>query len=93
MLNLMNIKKILLQWPRYFWIKIFRKQNEKQSNCAATPNEQLPDEFHITIIGKVKKHEMHTSFMRKIWSTGLLHMQLKSKYRKGIRLLLKFIDV
>ena len=89
----MDIKKILLQWSRHFLTKIFWKRNESQSNCAAPPNEQSADELHRTIVWKVKKREVYSSFMGKILSTGLLDMQLKSKYSKVIRFLSKVFDV
>ena len=44
-------------------------------------------------IKKFKRRKVHSSFKDNIWDVYLAHMQLKSRYKKGIKYLLCIIDV
>ena len=56
-------------------------------------NEQLADELHKSIIRKTKKRKAYSAFKDNIWDADLADMQLLSKYNKGIRFLLRVIDI
>ena len=56
-------------------------------------NEQLPKELHKPIIRKVKKRKVYSEYKDNIWGANLADMQLISKFNKGFRFLLCFIDV
>ena len=61
----------------------------KRVNAKITPqNEQLGEELHKPIIRKFKKRKVYSPFKDNIWGVDLAHMQLLSKYNKGIRFLL-----
>ena len=55
-------------------------------------NQELANKLHKTIITKVKKRKVYSSFKDNIWGAGLADMQLISKDKKGIRYLLCAID-
>ena len=55
--------------------------------------QQLPEELHKPIIRKFNKRKVHSPFIGKIWGADLAHMQLISKFNKGIRFLLCVIDI
>ena len=66
----------------------------KRVNTKITPqNEQLAEELHKPIIRKFKKRKGYSAFKDNIWGADLLDMQLLSKYNKGIRFLLRVIDI
>ena len=56
-------------------------------------NQQLAKELHKQIIRKFKKRKLYSSFKDNIWVVDLADMQLISKYSKGIRYLLRAIDL
>ena len=64
-------------------IKIFQKVS----------NEELAEELHKPIIKKFKLRKVHSPFIDNIWGYDLADMQLMSKFNKGIRFLLCFIDI
>ena len=55
--------------------------------------QQLADKLHKPIIRKLKRRMVYSSFKDNIWGADLSDMQLMSKYSKGIRFLLCFIDL
>ena len=56
-------------------------------------NKQLANELHKPIIRKFEKRKVYSAFKDNIWDADLSHMQLLSKYNKGIRFLLCVIDI
>ena len=56
-------------------------------------NEQLAEELHKPIIRKFEKRRVYSTFKDNIWDVDLADMQLLSKYNKGIRFLLRVIDI
>ena len=56
-------------------------------------NEQLANELHEPIIRKFKKRKVYSSFKDNIWGVDLANIQLMSKYNKGIKYLLRAIDL
>ena len=54
---------------------------------------QLADELHKSIIKKILKSKVHSSFRDNIWGVDLADMQLLSKFNKGFRFLLCVIDI
>ena len=51
-------------------------------------NEQLAEEIHKSIIRKLEKRKVYSSFRDNIWGADLPDMQLISKFNKGFRFLL-----
>ena len=51
------------------------------------------DEFHKSIIRKLKRRRVHSSFKNNIWGVDVADMQLLSKCKKGIRYLFCVIDL
>ena len=56
-------------------------------------NIQLAGELHKTIIRKLKKTKVYSSFRDNIWGADLADMQLISKSNKRFRFLLCVIDI
>ena len=54
---------------------------------------QIADEFHKSIIRKLKRRRVHSSFKNNIWGVDVADMQLLSKCKKGIRYLFCVIDL
>ena len=66
----------------------------KHVNTKLIPqNEQLAEELHKPIVKKLKKRKVYSAFKDNIWGVDLADMQLLSKYNKGIRFLLRVIDI
>ena len=58
------------------------------------PNEKLAKESHKAINNwKFKERKSHSSFKDNIWDADLDDMLLLSKLNKGIRFLLRVIDM
>ena len=77
-----------------FFDKISKGSGAKHVNTKLTPqNQQLAEELHKSIIKKIEKRKVHAAFKDNIWGADLVDMQLLSKYNKGIRFLLCFIDI
>ena len=55
-------------------------------------NNQI-EQLHKPIIKKFKKRKIYSSFKDNIWGADLAHMQLISRFNKGIGLLLCVIDI
>ena len=69
---------------------------DKKSSGGGITNEsnyQLADELHKTIIRKLKRRKVYSSFRDNIWGVDLADMQPLSKYNKGIKYLLCTIDL
>ena len=97
----MDIKDVLPQWFRNVLIKNFCKtctvrdlsyagSGIKNKNIS---NKESAEELHKPIIRKLKKRKLHSPFIDNIWGADLADMQLISKFNKGIRFLLCFIDI
>ena len=56
-------------------------------------NEQLDEELHKSVLKKILKRRNCSSFKNNIWDADLADMQLISKRDKGIRFLLRVIDI
>ena len=56
-------------------------------------NKELAEELHKPIIRKFEKQKVYSPFIDNIWVTNLTDMQVISKFNKGIRFLLCFIDI
>ena len=63
------------------------------ANKSIPQNEQLAEELHKPIIRKFKRREVYSAFKENIWVADLADMQLISKFNKGFRFLLCFIDI
>ena len=72
--------------------KFFDKKSSG-SGIANEPNYQLANELHKPIIRKFKKRKVYSSFRDNIWGVDLADMQSLSKYNKGIKYLLRAIDL
>ena len=73
--------------------KFFAKKSKGISfKGSGLKNQQLADELHKPIIKKFKKRKVYSSFKDNIRGPDLPHMQLISKYNKGIKYLLCVID-
>ena len=57
------------------------------------PNEELAKEWHKPIIESIKKRKVHPPFIDHTWGADLADMQSFSTFNKGIRLLLRVIDI
>ena len=72
--------------------KLFDKKS-CGSGIANEPHYQLVDEPHKSIIRKLKKRKVYSSFRDNIWGIGLADMQSLSKYNKRDKYLLCAIDL
>ena len=53
----------------------------------------MADELHKTIIWKLKKCKVYSSFRDNIWEAGWADMPLIFEYNKEIRFLIRVIDI
>ena len=72
--------------------KFFDKKS-KGSGIINESNYQLANKLHKSIIKKLKKRKVYSSFRDNIWGVDLADMQSLSKYNKGIKYLLCVIDL
>ena len=63
------------------------------SSIKSMPNQQLGDELHKTINKKFKRRKYILHLKTIFGELILQNMQLISKYNKGVRFLLRVIDV
>ena len=63
------------------------------ANKSIPQNEQLAEELHKPIIRKFKRREVYSVFKDNICDADLADMQLRSKFNKGFRFLLRVIDI
>ena len=61
----------------------------KSAIKSMSENEPLADELHR----KFKKHKAYSAFKDNIWVADLADMQSISKFNKGLRFLLRVIDI
>ena len=73
--------------------KFFDKKSEESGVKLISENEQLANELHKSIIKKLEKRKVYSTFKDNIWGVDLADIQLLSKYNKGIRFLLCVIDI
>ena len=72
--------------------KFFDKKS-KVSGIINESNYQLANELNKTIIKKLKKRKVYSSFKDNIWGVDLADVQSLSKYNKGVKYLLCAIDL
>ena len=73
--------------------KFFDKKTAGSGIKPMPQKEQLFEEFHKPTIGKSKKRKVHSAFKDNIWRADLADMQLISKFNKGLRFLLCFLNI
>ena len=68
---------------------------DKKTMGSGINNEslKLADKLHKPIIRKFNKRKVYSSFKDNIWGVDLADMQLLSKFNKGIKYLLRAIDL
>ena len=62
-------------------------------NIEVKHNEQSAKELHKPIIRNFKKRTVYSGFRDNIWGADLADMQLITKFNKGFRFLLCFVDI
>ena len=72
--------------------KFFDKKSSG-SGVGNEPNYQLADERHKQIIRKFKRKKVYSSFRDNIWGVDLADMQSLNTYNKGIKYLLRTINL
>ena len=72
--------------------KVFDKKS-KGSGITNDSNYQLANELYKSVIKKLKKRIVYSSFKDNIWGVDLADMQSLSKYNKGVKYLLCAIDL
>ena len=65
----------------------------QSSGAAMLQNEKLVVELQKPIIKTFTKRRVYSSFKDYIWGAYLADIQLTSKFNKGTRFLLCFIDI
>ena len=73
--------------------KFFDKKTAGSGIKSMPQNEQLAEELHQSIIRKLKKRKVYSSFKYNIWGADLADIQLIIKFNKGLRFLLCTIDI
>ena len=87
--ELLNIAKYSkCGWYQRGLASITFKSFEKKSSSSGVKselisNQELAEEFHKPIIGKIEKRKVHSSFKDHIWGSDLVDMQLLSTINKG----------
>ena len=71
----------------------FFDKKSSGSGVATEPNYQLANELHRQIIRKFKRRKVYSSFRDNSWGVDLADMQSLSKYNKGIKYLLRVVDL
>ena len=95
----MGIKQDLLLWFIHFLtkrplrFKINLYQVVVAANNRIKQNLQLAKELHKPIIGNFKKRTVYSGFKDTIWGVDLADMQSLRKCNKGIKYLLRAIDL
>ena len=70
-----------------------KKPSGSGANNESKRNEHLAEKLLKPIIKKLKKRRVYSSFKDNLWDADLADMQLISKFNKGPRFLLCFIDI
>ena len=78
---------------RYNRFNRFRDKSALGGAIKIAPNEELAKELHKPIIENIKKRKVHPPFIEHTWGADLADMQSLSTFNKGIRLLLRAIDI
>ena len=74
--------------------KFFDKKSSGSSiKNKIISNLELAEELHKAAIKKFKNRKVDSPFIGNIWGADLFDMQLISKFNKGIRFLLRVIDI
>ena len=81
------------RWLASMVSKFFDEKSTGSGIASNKENMQLADELHKPIIRKFKRRKMYSSFRDDIWGVNLADMRLLSKFNKGFRFLLCFIDL
>ena len=66
---------------------------KKLKNTTKPSSSILADELHKPIIRKFNKRKVYSQFKDNIWGVDLADMQLLSRKNKGIKYLLRAIDL
>ena len=56
-------------------------------------NKQLAEELHKPIVRNFERRKVYSSFKYNIWGVDLADMTLISKFNRGIKYLLRVIDL
>ena len=72
---------------------VYKFSDKKTIGSGIDENIKLANELHKPIIRKFNKRKVYSSFKDNIWSADLADMQLLSKFNKGIKYLLRVIDL
>ena len=73
---------------KFFDEKSASCNKSRRSGVYAEPNYQLASELHKQASREFKRRKDELSFRDNIWGVDLAHIQLLSKYNKGIKYLL-----
>ena len=72
----------------------FKKlKNTSEPSASARSSSILADELHKPIIKKFDKRKVYSQFKDNIWGVDLADMQSLSRKNKGIKYLLRAIDL
>ena len=66
---------------------------KRKNENKIIPNKEFAEEVRKSFIRKFEKRKVYSSRIDNIWGTDLDDMQLLSKFNKGFRFLLCFIDI
>ena len=76
---------------------VYKHFDKKSSGSGAKSEimskQQLTEELYKSVIRKFEKCKVHSSFIDNVWGADLADMQLINKFIKGIRFLLRVIDI
>ena len=84
----MDIKEDYRQWSISFFDK-----KAKGTGFKSMSNQRLANKLQKPVIRKFKKRKVFSSFKDNTWGVDLADMQLINKYNKGIRYLIRAIDL
>ena len=87
--NMMDIKEVLLQW----FINVLNKNFWQRYYKGNKPNQQWTEEITQTNLQKLSEKKITLTFYRRHLGVDLADIQLISKINKGIRFLLRVIDI
>ena len=88
----MDIKEKQKVWSVSFSIRKQNKKSERQGKVANI-NEVLAQELHKTLIKKFKRKKVHVRFSNNTWAADLAEMRPLSSSNRGMKYLLREIDV
>ena len=71
----------------------FFEEKSSVSGVEAEPNYQLANTLYKHIIKKFRRRKIYSCFRNNIWDIDLADMQSLRKYNKGIKYLLRAIDL